>query len=54
MLSTLKMCYVLNITSVVNKKTARCSKANIYSFEIALRLEKFSRDLGAMTFMVTQ
>jgi len=40
--------------SIVNKKTARYSKGNMYSFEIALMLAKFSRDLGAMTLVVTQ
>ena len=54
MLSKLKLCYNPNIMSVVNEKTARYSKADICSFEIVLMLAKFSRDLGAMTLMVTQ
>lgn len=54
MLSTLKVYYNPNIMSIVNEKTPRSSKANIYSFEIVLMLANFSRDLGAMTLMVTQ
>ena len=34
---------------MVNKKTARSSKATIYSFEMVLMLAKFSRELGVVT-----